>query len=306
MHSFRYIAPLISGRPGGQSSRPVHSSSPSDITAAPGPSSTNPSIAPRGPPTVAISTGRYTPNETFSSFPITGVVKESLDPSAYTVVGTLTPAIVTAVLPASNGGCGHCAQVPPVTTIVSPPFVVSEVLKAAGEAQYIIEVLVQKDANEGCATPRMARGIVSGAGGFDATVLVTSHSATVERVASCAVSQAARNSMLERLPRTPEESIVIGEASMYVKLLFALHETEMISLPVAAAPVATVRRTVGVSLPVADSAADTFDVNSTYVPRGCVGAEVGALVGATVGLAVIGATVGLAVVGATVGADVGE
>ena len=180
-----------------------------------------------------------------------------------------------------------------MATIVSPPFVVSEVLKAAGVAQLVVDIFAQKSASEGCATPIMATGIMSDAGGFDATVLVTSHSAAVERVVSCAVSQEV-NSMLERLPRTPEESIVIGEASMYVRLLFSLHDTEIISLPVAIALASIVRSTVGATLlPVTSSVAVTSTVKLTRAPRGCVGAEVGAEVDELA-------------TGAAEGADVGE
>tara|TARA_B110000208_G_C11518300_1_gene339661 strand:- start:159 stop:674 length:516 start_codon:yes stop_codon:yes gene_type:complete len=163
-----------------------------------------------------------------------------------------------------------------MTTIVSPPFVVSEVLNASSVVQLLVEMFAQKRASDGCATPKMEMGIASAAGDFDCTVLVTSQSAVVERVASCKVSHAARKPMPERLPRTPDESIVIGTASTYLILLFALHEMEMISFPVTATPAATVRRTVGAALPVGSSEAITFSDKSTYELRRCVGAEVGA------------------------------
>jgi hypothetical protein len=217
-----------------------------------------------------------------------GVVNVSRSPLSITSTSTGMPAIFTVVV-ASKGGCGHVRQFPPIATMRSFPFVVSEVVKDEVREQFVSSVvLTQKKAIDGCRMPRTVTGIEIKASWRPALELVTEHSTVTLRSASCTRSHLPMTSNPVRpFCTAPLVSIVMGagttsSTSSYV----LLHATVMISSGrMAGRGSARVRSVLGFQ-GFAYSIVEVVVVYSTYVARMCVGAEVGAEVGEVEGAAV--------------------
>ena len=184
-HCSTYIAPVLSGRPGGHKPCSAHCSAPADVVGAPGPRVTEPLMEP--PPAVAgvtIFSGRYVPNLKLTISVTDGVVNKRRVPSSLTSMTSdesTIPASSTVVV-ASNGGCGHVGQLAPCTTTRSFPFVVSNVEKDEACEQFVLEELTQNDAIDGCKTPRTVMGISTSAS--VRLVLSIEHLIFVRRVGS--------------------------------------------------------------------------------------------------------------------------